>query len=269
MPPAREGAETAVTEHPPGIVVAIPCYNEAAAVASVIAEWRNALPGAEIVVFDNNSTDGTGDRAREAGVEVIPVPDQGKGCVVRAIFRAFQDRPAVILIDGDGTYPASAVPPLLDEVLSSRCDMAVMARRPEAAPGSMTPVRGLGNILIRAAFRALLGRGSDDPLSGGRVVGPKYLRAVAPKSTGFEIEVELEGEALRHGLKVASLPTPYLPRIAGTRSKLNPLRDGVRILLAIIRQGWRSRPWRLLGLSLAGLALAGGLIALGVIWARA
>lgn len=266
MPPEREGAQTAVTEYPPGIVVAIPCYNEAAAITSVIDEWRNALPGAEIVVFDNNSSDGTGDRAREAGVEVIPVPEQGKGCVVRAIFRAYQDRPAVILIDGDGTYPAPAAPPLLAEVLAGRCDMAVMARRPEATPGSMTPVRGLGNILIRSVFRTLLGRGSDDPLSGGRVVGPKYLRAVTPKSTGFEIEVEMEGEAFRHGLRVLSIPAPYRPRIAGTLSKLNPLRDGLRILGAIVRQGWRSRPWRLLALALAALAISAGLITLGVAW---
>lgn len=255
-------------ESPPGLVVAIPCYNEVAAIAAVIAEWRSALPGAEIVVFDNNSTDGTGDRARAEGIRVIPVPDQGKGCVVRAIFREFRDRPAVILIDGDGTYPASAIAPLLETTLDGRCDMAVMARRPEAAPGSMTPVRGLGNILIRIAFRLLLGRGSDDPLSGGRVVGPKYLRSVTPQSTGFEIEVELEGEALRQGLKVTSFPTPYLPRIAGTQSKLSPLRDGMRILRAIIRQGWRSRPGRLLALAAALLGIVGGAIALAVIWSR-
>jgi glycosyltransferase involved in cell wall biosynthesis len=133
----------------PSIAVAIPCYNEAAAVATVVAQWRAALPGAEIVVFDNNSTDGTGAIARGLGVRVVPVPEQGKGHAVRAAFAELADRRAVVLVDGDGTYPAEAVGALLAPILDGSAEMTVGARRPVEEAGAMTAVRGLGNVLIR------------------------------------------------------------------------------------------------------------------------
>src|SRR4051794_30006126 len=153
---------------PPRIAVAIPCYNEAAAIAIVLAQWRAALPGAEVVVFDNNSTDGTGQLARERGARVVEVHEQGKGCAVRAIFAELADRDAVILVDGDGTYPAGAAPALLGPILAGRADMTVGARRPVAEAGAMHPVRGLGNVLIRASFRVLIGQAPGDLLSGYR-----------------------------------------------------------------------------------------------------
>ncbi len=107
-------------------------YNEAAAVEAVVSAWRAALPDAEIVVFDNDSTDGTGEIARGLGVRVVVVPEQGKGCAVRAIFAELADRPAVVLVDGDGTYPADHVAGLLGPVLKGEADMAVGARRPVA-----------------------------------------------------------------------------------------------------------------------------------------
>ena len=121
----------------PRIAVAIPCYNEAAAVAVVVGQWRDALPGAEIVVFDNNSTDGTGAIARGLGVTVVDVPKRGKGYAVRAIFSALGDRDAVVMVDGDGTYTADHVGPLLGPVLAGRADMAVGARRPVAEAGAV------------------------------------------------------------------------------------------------------------------------------------
>src|SRR5205823_8973291 len=104
-------------DHAPPIVVAIPCYNEAAAIATVIARWRAALPEAEVIVFDNNSSDATGEIARGLDVRVVAVPEQGKGHAVRAIFATMADREAVILVDGDGTYPAEAVRTLLGPIL--------------------------------------------------------------------------------------------------------------------------------------------------------
>ena len=101
----------------PRIAVAIPCYNEAAAIAVVLAQWREALPEAELWVFDNNSSDGTGDRARQEGAQVVAVPEQGKGYAVRAIFATLAGCDAVIMVDGDGTYPASAGRALLAPVL--------------------------------------------------------------------------------------------------------------------------------------------------------
>ena len=126
----------------PTIAVAIPCHNEAGAVAAVVEAWRIALPEAEIVVFDNNSGDGTGAIARRIGVRVVEVRDQGKGHAVRAIFEDLADRDVVILVDGDGTYPAEAARALIEPILRGVADMTVGTRQPIEAPGAMTPVRG-------------------------------------------------------------------------------------------------------------------------------
>lgn len=252
-------------DEPPGlpVAVAIPCYNEAAAIAAVVHEWKAALPAASIVVFDNASSDASAQLARDAGATVVGVAAKGKGNVVRAIFDRLGDRPAVVMIDGDGTYPASVVGPLLNAVLEGRADMAVGARRPEAESGAMSPVRGLGNLLIGGAFRVLIGRGTTDLLSGYRVFGPGYLAVVRPRSSGFEIETELASEAVARGLRVVELPTPYRKRHEGTVSKLSAARDGSRILAMIVRQSCRLRPWRplvlILSAAIAGICVAGAI----------
>ena len=243
----------------PRIAVAIPCFNEAAAIAAVIAEWRAALPEAEVVVFDNNSTDGTGAIARGLGVRVVEVPEQGKGHVVRASFASLADRDAVIFVDGDGTYPASEARALLAPILDGSADMTIGARRPVAEAGAMTPVRGLGNLLIRAAFFVLIGRGPSDLLSGYRAFNRRFREAVVPRSRGFEIESELASEAVARRLRTVEVPVPYRPRIAGSSSKLQAFRDGLRIVAMILRQSLRLRPWRPLAL-LAGAAGALALV---------
>jgi glycosyltransferase involved in cell wall biosynthesis len=225
----------------PRIAVAIPCFNEAAAIAVVLAQWRQALPEAELVVFDNNSTDGTGALARQEGARVVAVPEQGKGCAVRAAFADLAGCDAVILVDGDGTYPADAARGLLAPVLDGTADMVVGARRPLAGAAAMAPVRGLGNVLIRAVFRVLIGRPPGDLLSGYRAFSGRFLREVAVRSRGFEIEAELTSEALGRGLRVVEVPVSYHPRIAGTVSKLRAVRDGLRIVAMIARQGLRLR----------------------------
>ena len=207
----------------PRIAVAIPCFNEAAAIGTVIAQFRAALPGAEIVVFDNNSTDGTSNVAREQGVRVEAVADQGKGHVVRAAFALLGDRDVLLLVDGDGTYPAEAAPLLVAPVLDETADMVVGARQPELGAGAMSPVRGLGNLLFRSAFRLLIGKGTGDLLSGYRAFSPRFLRTVSLRSEGFEIETELAIEAVTRKLRTLEVSVPYRPRIAGTVSKLRRL----------------------------------------------
>lgn len=241
--------------------MAIPCLDEAGAIAAVVAAWRGALPEAEVVVFDNGSTDGTGAIARGLGVRVVDVPERGKGHAVRAIFRELADRPAVVMTDGDGTYPADAVRALLAPILADRADMAVGARRPAAGDHAMSATHAMGNLAITAAFAVLVGPGGRDLLSGYRVFGPRFLGAVRPRSSGFEIEAELSGEAVGRGLRVAEVPVSYHPRIAGTASKLRAARDGLRILGTIVGQGLRHRPWRPLLLLAAPIAAAG--LALG------
>ncbi len=239
------------------VAVAIPCYNEAAAIDAVIQAWRQALPDGEIVVFDNNSTDDTAMRAQALGVRVVSVTAQGKGHAVQAIFATLGDRPAVILTDGDGTYPADRISGLLTPVLEGKADMAVGARRPVAAQGAMSFVRGVGNLLIPAAFYVLIGPGNSDLLSGYRVFSPHFLNEVKLRSGGFEIETELASEAVARGMKVVEVPVPYHPRIEGTVSKLRAFRDGRRILWMIFRQSVRLRPWRIMGIVGIGLAILG------------
>ena len=250
----------------PAIAVAIPCYNEAGAVTAVVEAWRLALPEAEIVVFDNNSSDGTGAIARRIGVRVVEVRDQGKGYAVRAIFEDLVDRDVVILVDGDGTYPPEAARALIEPILDGRADMTVGARHPIEAAGAMTPVRGVGNFLITAAFRALIGPATRDLLSGYRGCRRHFREVVHPCSVGFEIEAEIAGQAVARGLPTVEIDVEYRPRIAGTASKLRAFRDGRRILFAILRQSFRFQPWRPLGL-LAVATGAGG-ITLGLVGSR-
>jgi glycosyltransferase involved in cell wall biosynthesis len=233
-------------EHAPRIAVAIPCYNEAPAIGTVLAQFRAALPGAEIVVLDNNSTDGTADVARGLGVRVEPVPEQGKGHVVREAFALLGDRDVLVLVDGDGTYPAEAAPLLVAPVLDGTADMVVGARQPEPGAGAMSPVRGLGNLLIRSAFRLLIGPGTGDLLSGYRAFSPRFLQAVNLRAEGFEIETELAIAAVTQRLRALEVPVAYRPRIAGTVSKLNAFRDGRRILRTILTQGLRRDPARVI-----------------------
>jgi glycosyltransferase involved in cell wall biosynthesis len=266
---------TAVTnlqaeENSPRIAIAIPCFNEAAAIRTVIAQFRAALPGAEIVVFDNNSTDGTAEAARDQGVRVERVPEQGKGHAVRAAFALLCDRDAVVLVDGDGTYPAEAVPLLVAPILEGTADMVVGARQPVPGAKAMSPVRGLGNLLIRTAFHLLIGPGTGDLLSayralnaltlwfllpdpgtgdllsGYRAFSAKFLQTAQLRSEGFEIETELAIEAVTRKLRTLEVSVPYRPRIAGSVSKLRAFRDGRRILKTIIEQGLRRDPARVI-----------------------
>jgi glycosyltransferase involved in cell wall biosynthesis len=237
-------ANAEIEREPARIAVAIPCFNEAAAIAAVTEQFKEALPAAELFVFDNNSTDGTGEIARRLGVHVVPVAQQGKGHAVRAAFATLSDVDVVVLIDGDGTYPAEAAPLLVGPVIENAADMAVGARRPVPGASAMTFTRSLGNRLIRAAFRLLVGRANTDLLSGYRAFNRRFRAMVKLQSTGFEIESELACEALARNLRVVEIEIPYYSRVAGTESKLRAYRDGWRILRTILTRSLWLRPHR-------------------------
>ena len=230
------------------VVVAIPCLNEAAAIQELVRHWRRVLPEAEIVVFDNASTDGTAAEARLAGAVVELVPTPGKGHVIQAIFERYRDRAAVLITDGDGTYPPERGLDLLEPVLDGRCEMSVGRRCPVAVEGSpgMAPVRWVGNRLLRFAFRCLIGRGPGDFLSGYRVFSPRMLREIQPRSAGFVLEIDV----------------PYYPRVAGTQSKLRAGRDGLRIICCMFDLAARQRLYRVLLLVMLGLIAIVGLVRL-------
>jgi glycosyltransferase involved in cell wall biosynthesis len=263
-------AEPEAVSAPARIAVAIPCFNEAPAIPTVVAQFQAALPDAVIVVFDNNSTDGTAEIARELGARVVPVPRQGKGHAVRTAFALLSEFDVVVLTDGDGTYPADHASLLIAPVRDGAADMSVGARRPTQGAGAMTVTRGLGNVLIRSAFWLLVGSGTTDLLSGYRAFNRHFRTTVQLRSAGFEIETELASEAVARRLRVVEIPVPYSPRIAGTESKLRAMRDGWRILVTIVRQSLRLRPhrallvwlapWIVLALTLhAWFAVIGGL----------
>jgi glycosyltransferase involved in cell wall biosynthesis len=244
--------------------VAIPCYNEAAAIGDLVARWRAVLPEAEIVVFDNNSTDATAILAHAAGARVVAVVKQGKGHVVQAIFEQLRDRPAVVLSDGDGTYPPEEALRLLAPILDGQAEMVVARRFPVVTEGikAMNPIRGLGNRLLTAAFRLLVGPGPDDLLSGYRAFSPTYLHKITPRSPGFEIETELTGAAVARGFRIVEVDVPYHPRAAGTHSKLRVWRDGARILFMIVRVAARLRPLRVAILAGLLMLVTAGVVAL-------
>ncbi|MFM1802239.1 MAG: hypothetical protein RJA81_1591 [Planctomycetota bacterium] len=251
------------------IAVALPCFNEAPALPLVISEWKRVLPDVDIFVFDNNSTDGSGAVARELGARVIPVARQGKGYVVRAIFAELGNRDAVIMADADGTYPASAVDILLTPILENQADMTVGSRVPDTTLGAMSPVRGLGNVLLRSAFWVLIGISGGDLLSGYRLFGPRFLKQVRLKSHGFEIETEIACKAIAGGFRVIEKDVVYLPRVAGTASKLRAFSDGLRILKMMCKMSLLLKPWRIGGAVVIFVTLMALITGSGVLWIAA
>ncbi|SPR95853.1 glycosyltransferase [Cupriavidus taiwanensis] len=217
----------------PTVAVIVPCYNEAATIADVVLAFRSHLPGATVYVFDNNSVDATAARARAAGAVVRAVPLQGKGNVVRRMF-ADVEADIYVMVDGDGTYDASAAPALVRRLCEEGLDMLVGARVSEEQAAYRFGHR-FGNVLLTSFAAALFGRTFTDMLSGYRVFSRRYAKSFPAHSSGFEIETELAVHALEQRMPVGEQQTTYLSRPTGSESKLNTYRDGWRILMTILK----------------------------------
>jgi glycosyltransferase involved in cell wall biosynthesis len=224
------------------IAVLVPCFNEEAAVATVVRDFRKALPSAQIYVYDNNSSDRTAAVAREAGAEVRSEHRQGKGHVVRRMF-ADIDADVYVLVDGDATYDAPSAPRMIDVLQSEHLDMVVGLRadRSEAAyrRGHRT-----GNRVLTGFLSRVFGHAFKDILSGYRVFSRRFVKSFPVLSDGFEIETELSVHALELALPVAEIETPYYARPEGSFSKLNTWRDGLRILGTILKLYRSEKPLR-------------------------
>jgi glycosyltransferase involved in cell wall biosynthesis len=222
------------------VAVLVPCFNEEATVAKVVADFRAALPEAAIYVYDNNSADGTVDVARAAGALVRRELHQGKGNVVRRMF-ADVDADIYVLVDGDATYDAASARTMIALLLEERLDMVVGARvdHHEAAYrlGHRT-----GNRLLTRFFALAFHAAFSDILSGYRVFSRRFVKSFPVLSRGFEIETEFSVHALELELAVAEVPTPYYARPEGSISKLSTWRDGLRILLTIVGLYRSERP---------------------------
>lgn len=224
----------------PRIAVVLPCYNEEAAVARTVAGFRDALPGATVYVFDNNSKDGTIDAARAAGAEVRSERMQGKGHVVRRMF-ADIEADVYVMADGDATYDASAAPAMVRMLLDDRLDMVVGARASEVDAAYRRGHRW-GNRLLTGILAQLFGRSFSDILSGYRVFSRRFVKSFPVLSSGFEIETEISVHALELRMPVGEMVTAYGARPEGSISKLSTWRDGFRILLTIVHLFRLERP---------------------------
>ncbi len=242
----------------PSVAVVIPCLNEAAAIGSVVRAFQEALPGAAIHVFDNASTDETGARAGAAGAFVHRVPLRGKGHVVRRMF-ADVDADLYVLVDGDGTYDATAAPRMIETLRANGLDM-VNAARVHVATEAFRPGHVLGNRMLSGMVAMLFGDRLDDLLSGYRVFSRRFVKSFPAASSGFEIETELTVHALGLSMPLGEIETPYGARVAGSESKLRTVRDGLRIARTIMLLLERERPFTFFGgIALVMLASAVGL----------
>ena len=224
------------------IAVLVPCFNEEAAVATVVADFRKALPQAAIYVYDNNSRDRTVAVAREAGAEVRSETHQGKGHVVRRMF-ADIDADVYVLVDGDATYDAPSAPSMIEKLLSEHLDM-VVGLRVDQSVAAYRPGHRAGNWMLTSFLGQVFGQAFKDILSGYRVFSRRFVKSFPVLSDGFEIETELSVHALELALPVAEIATPYYARPEGSVSKLNTWRDGFRILGTILKLYRSEKPLR-------------------------
>ena len=237
----REKADiNAVERH--RIAVLVPCYNEEKSIATVIADFRAALPHAAIYVYDNNSTDRTVHAAEQAGAMVRREQRQGKGHVVRRMFTDVE-ADIYVLVDGDATYDAPSVQGMIEKLFDDRLDMVVAARVDQEKAAYRAGHR-TGNWLLTSFVTLVFGRTFSDILSGYRVFSRRFVKSFPVLSRGFEIETELTVHALELELPVAEAETPYYSRVEGSDSKLNTWRDGFRILWTIMRLYRSERPFQ-------------------------
>jgi len=220
--------------------VLLPCHNEAASIAKVVAAFKEALPTADIYVYDNNSTDSTAEEALSAGAIVRREPLRGKGNVVR---RMFSDVEADIYVmaDGDETYDPNVAPELIRKLVDENLDM-VVGSRVETDANSYRSGHKFGNCMLTGLVKHLFGYGFEDILSGYRVMSRRFIKSFPIHSHGFEIETEMSVHALQLQLPVAEVPTKYGLRPEESQSKLRTYRDGFRILFTIISLLTTERP---------------------------
>lgn len=245
------------------VAILIPCHNEAATIATVVEDFRQALPWATIFVYDNNSTDDTAARAESVGAVVRRELRQGKGHVVRRML-ADVDADYYVLVDGDGTYHAPSARDMLETLVSQRLDL-INGRRGTQQGGAYRPGHRFGNRLFTVLIARLFGRELDDVLSGYKVMSRRFAKSFPVQSAGFEIETELAVHALTLGVPMAEVETPYIARPDGSISKLRALPDGLRILRTIARLLREERPMLYFSVIAAVLALASISLALPVL----
>ena len=230
------------------IAVLIPCYNESKTIEKVVKDWKEVLPEASIYVYDNNSTDGSDELALNAGAIVRHEYRQGKGNVIRRMFREI-DAEAYIMVDGDDTYPAEFGRDMVNMVLERHVDMVVGDRLSSTYfEENKRPFHNFGNSLVRNSINALFHSNIKDIMTGYRAFSYLFVKSFPVLSKGFEIETEMTIHALDKNMYVENLIIEYRDRPLGSTSKLNTYSDGFKVLLTIARLFRNYKPFSYFGL---------------------
>ncbi len=240
------------------IAVLIPCYNEAQTIEKVVRDFQKALPEAVIYVYDNNSTDGTADLAAEAGAVVRREYQQGKGNVIRRMFRDI-DAQCYLMVDGDDTYPAEAAPKMAEKVLERQVDMVIGDRLSSTYfEENKRPFHNMGNALVRWMINMLFHTKIQDIMTGYRAFSYQFVKTFPVLSQGFEIETEMTIHAADKNMFMENVVIDYRDRPEGSESKLNTYIDGIKVLATIAGLFRNYKPMAFFGI------LSGVLAALGI-----
>ena len=248
------------------IAVLVPCYNEAQTIEKVVTDFRRVLPEAVVYVYDNNSSDGTGQIAEAAGAVVRREYQQGKGNVVR---RMFQDVEAecYVLVDGDDTYPAEAAPEMVEKVLQRRTDMVVGDRLSSTYfQENKRPFHNFGNSLVRASINRIFKSDIKDIMTGYRAFSYRFVKTFPVLSRGFEIETEMTIHAISANMALENVVIDYRDRPEGSVSKLNTVSDGLRVIKTIVNLFRNYKPLQFFSFLSALLLLIDLAVFLPAVW---
>ena len=217
------------------IAVLIPCYNEALTIEKVVTDWKSELPEATIYVYNNNSKDDTAAIAEKAGAVVRNEYKQGKGNVIRRMFREI-DAECYVMVDGDDTYPADCAREMVDKVLNRKVDMVIGDRLSSTYfSENKRPFHNLGNTVVRGSINLLFKSDIKDIMTGCRAFSYQFVKSFPVLSKGFEIETEMSIYAIDRNMFLENVVIPYRDRPEGSESKLNTYSDGIKVLLTIAK----------------------------------
>lgn len=247
------------------IAVLIPCYNEELTVEKTVSDFKRVLPNADIYVYNNNSKDRTKELALKSGAIVRDECRQGKGAVVRSMFRDI-DADVYIMVDGDDTYPAEEVEGLITPVLEGKADMVIGDRLSSTYyTENKRPFHNFGNSLVKGLINFLFKSDLNDIMTGYRSFSKKFVKCMPVMSDGFQIETEMTIFALTNNMQVVNVPITYRDRPEGSESKLNTFSDGFKVLLTLFNLFKDNRPFLFFGSISIVIFIIGLLIGIPVI----
>ena len=231
-----------------GVAILIPCYNEALTIGKVVDDFKATMPKASIYVYDNNSSDNTGEIAREHGAIVREETRQGKGNVVRQMFRDIE-ADFYVMVDGDDTYPAESAFDLVKPLALGKADMTVGDRLSNGTYGKENDraFHGFGNNLVRFLIKVIYGFSFDDVMTGYRAMTRTFVKTMPVMSEGFQIETELSIHAVDKRCRIVDVPITYRDRPEGSESKLSTFQDGAKVILAITSLFKENKPLAFFG----------------------